>query len=127
MVNGFRSRRRVDMSAGMPSDRRVVPLALPFGIVLKRALRLRCPACGTTSLFEGPFTMRARCATCDLVFEREPGYFIGAMYINYGIAVMLALGAVLSLDWTVGLSLRVQLGLGLAIALVAPLAFFRHA
>ena len=25
---------------------------------------------------------------CDLKFEREEGYFLGAMYISYGLAVM---------------------------------------
>ena len=108
-------------------ERRVVPLAPTFGVALGRAVRLLCPACGTTSLFAGPFKMRTQCATCGLTFEREPGYFIGAIYINYGITVALALGVVLSLDWTVGLALRTQLLIGLTIALVAPLAFFRPA
>jgi hypothetical protein len=26
---------------------------------------------------------RERCPACDLRFEREPGYFIGAMYASY--------------------------------------------
>lgn len=33
--------------------------------------------------------MNARCPVCDLRFEREPGYFLGAMYISYGLAVLL--------------------------------------
>jgi uncharacterized protein (DUF983 family) len=108
-------------------DRRVVPLAPTLGVALGRAVRLRCPACGTTALFDGPFRMRAHCATCGLVFEREPGYFIGAIYINYGITAVLALGVVLLLDWTIGLPLWSQLAIGLTIAVVSPLAFFRHA
>ena len=31
--------------------------------------------------------MYERCAVCDLKFEREEGYFLGAMYISYGIAL----------------------------------------
>jgi hypothetical protein len=36
------------------------------------------------------------CPVCDLSFEREPGYFLGAMYISYALGVFLiALVAVL--------------------------------
>jgi hypothetical protein len=40
------------------------------------------------------------CPHCALRFNREPGYFLGAMYISYGIALVLivALGVVL---WTI--------------------------
>jgi hypothetical protein len=31
--------------------------------------------------------MYERCSVCDLKFEREPGYFLGAMYISYGLAL----------------------------------------
>jgi len=29
-----------------------------------------------------------RCPVCDLKFAREAGYFVGAMYISYGIALL---------------------------------------
>ena len=32
--------------------------------------------------------MRERCPACDLKFEREQGYFLGAMYIGYGLALV---------------------------------------
>jgi uncharacterized protein (DUF983 family) len=48
-------------------------------------LRQRCPRC-----CEGPIytagQMNQRCPKCDLLFEREPGYFLGAMYVSYGMA-----------------------------------------
>ena len=31
--------------------------------------------------------MYERCEVCDLKFEREPGYFLGAMYVSYGLAL----------------------------------------
>jgi hypothetical protein len=31
--------------------------------------------------------MYAQCSICGLKFEREPGYFLGAMYISYGLAL----------------------------------------
>jgi hypothetical protein len=46
------------------------------------------------------------CPTCDLRFNRETGYFLGAMYISYGLALALIviLGAILwaLTGWTFG-------------------------
>ena len=55
-----------------------------------------------TSLFRTWFAMYERCAVCGLRFEREQGYFLGAMYINYGVTVVLALLG--SLRWSTGRS-----------------------
>jgi uncharacterized protein (DUF983 family) len=39
--------------------------------------------------------MCERCTVCGLKFEREEGYFLGAMYVSYGLAlVIIALIAV---------------------------------
>jgi len=32
--------------------------------------------------------MHPRCPVCDLRFERESGYFLGAMYIGYALALI---------------------------------------
>ena len=94
---------------------------------LGRAMRLRCPRCGRTQLFTGWFTMHERCAVCGLVYEREQGYFVGAIYVNYAVTVAIAVGTVLVLDWTIGLTLRAQLALGIALVTLVPLVFFRYA
>jgi len=40
--------------------------------------------------------MCERCTVCDLKFQREEGYFLGAMYISFGMAlVIISLIAVL--------------------------------
>jgi len=41
--------------------------------------------------------MHDRCPACGLHFNREPGYFLGAMYVSYGLGVgfILAVGAIL--------------------------------
>jgi Protein of unknown function (DUF983) len=36
--------------------------------------------------------MHERCPACDLKFEREEGYFLGAMYISYGLALITIVG-----------------------------------
>src|SRR6266540_2519179 len=34
--------------------------------------------------------MPARCAFCGLTLERAQGYFVGAIYVNYGVTVLIA-------------------------------------
>jgi uncharacterized protein (DUF983 family) len=42
----------------------------------------RCARCGSGHLFRGYFHMVADCPRCGLHFEREQGYFAGALAIN---------------------------------------------
>ena len=85
-----------------------------------------CPRCRIgriypTSIFRGFPRMNERCAVCSLKFEREQGYFLGAMAISYVLAV--ALVAVLAaLLWAAtGWSLeRAALVAFLPLALLAP-------
>jgi len=105
-----------------------VPIGSPgVRAVLARALRLRCPRCGRSGLYEGWFRMHERCAACGLRYEREQGYFVGAIYVNYALTASLGLGSVLLLDNLLGLSLAQQLVLAVPLMLFAPLLFFRHA
>jgi len=71
--------------------------------------------------------MHERCAACELLFEREPGYFVGAIYVNYAFAIVFGCGAVLLFDWLVGLSLAQQLTLAVLLVTAIPLLLFRHA
>jgi len=53
----------------------------------------RCPRCRMGrifrySIFRGFPKMNKFCAVCDMKFEREEGYFLGAMYISYGLALV---------------------------------------
>jgi uncharacterized protein (DUF983 family) len=54
----------------------------------------RCPRCRSGnifrySIFRGFPKMLERCPVCDLKFEREPGYFLGAMYVSYGLGLVI--------------------------------------
>jgi uncharacterized protein (DUF983 family) len=94
--------------------------------VIGRGLRLRCPGCGEGSVFEGAFRMRARCARCGLGFEREPGYFVGAIYINYGLTVLTALAGYFLLDLWLRPPVGWQLAVWGAFAVLFPLGSYRH-
>jgi len=68
-------------------------------------LHQRCPRCRTGnifrySIFRGFPKMHERCPVCDLKFEREPGYFLGAMYVSYGIGIVFVAG-IAALLWYV--------------------------
>jgi uncharacterized protein (DUF983 family) len=53
-------------------------------------LRNRCPRCEQAPIFNGIYRMNSRCTSCGEVFERESGYFIGAMIASYFIGVFTA-------------------------------------
>jgi uncharacterized protein (DUF983 family) len=54
-----------------------------FGRRLWAILRLRCPRCFQGTVFRGSFQMNEACPDCGVRFEREQGYFLGAMYASY--------------------------------------------
>ena len=65
-------------------------------------LRQLCPRCRSAKIFRSSVywgfpKMHDRCPDCGLHFNREPGYFLGAMYISYGLglAVIVAFAVVL--------------------------------
>lgn len=58
-----------------------------FGSLL-RGLTKRCARCGSGHLFRRWFTMVDDCPGCDLHFEREQGFFAGALAINIIAATM---------------------------------------
>ena len=49
---------------------------------LLRALIRRCPNCGSAHIFCGWFAMEECCPRCGLRFEREEGYWTGAIAID---------------------------------------------
>lgn len=58
-------------------------------------IKNRCPQCGEGLFFESNklynLTMNKNCPNCGLNYEHEPGFYLGAMYVSYILAVGLAL------------------------------------
>jgi len=77
-------------------------------------------------MFQGLFKMRPECPTCGLKFEREPGYFLGAIYINYAATVVCMLAGFFALDYFVKLSLTYQIILWSSFGVVFPMLFYRY-
>ena len=69
-----------------------------FGSIFRQL----CPRCRSGRIFRstvywGLPKMNDRCPDCGLHLNREPGYFLGAMYISYALAlaVIVAFGIIL--------------------------------
>jgi uncharacterized protein (DUF983 family) len=69
-------------------------VAMKFISLILQIFRESCPNCGKGNVFL-PSTgvlklpiMLDKCDACAYRFDREPGYFIGALYISYGLAVL---------------------------------------
>ena len=95
-------------------------------LLLGRGLRLRCPRCGESRLFTGWFAMLPRCGFCGLRFERAQGYFVGAIYVNYGVTVLIAMAGYFVLWNTTTISTAGQLALWVPFVVLFPLWFFRY-
>jgi uncharacterized protein (DUF983 family) len=127
----------VDMSNGIP-DAELLPYSFRRAVrYLGRALRLMCPVCGKSPLFPTLrqtrswfdwFTPHDGCPRCGYAYEREPGYFLLAIWaVNYTVSAVLGLGLYLGLTLNFALSKR-----ALVLWVVIPVGLFsllfaRHA
>jgi uncharacterized protein (DUF983 family) len=94
--------------------------------MLGNGLRLKCPRCGVGSLYFKPFRMHSDCTDCGLKFEREQGYFVGAIYVNYAATVMIAVPGFFILDAYANIDINRQLALWIPFAVIFPILFFHH-
>lgn len=68
------------------------------GTKLYSIVKGKCPRCHEGDFFKYGFTfnpskitkLHENCSYCDLKYMMEPSFFYGAMYINYGITVAVA-------------------------------------
>ncbi len=88
--------------------------------------RLLCPNCRNHPLFRTFFAMHPNCPGCGYVFEREAGYFIGAIYINMAITLPTLVGGYYLLDWYAGPALSTQFIIWGLFSVSFPVLFFRY-
>ena len=76
-------------------------------------LRGKCPQCQKKNIFSSNGNllllkipqMNVRCENCNLKFEKEPGFFFGAMFVSYALAVAEIIGVFIVSHFFIGLSL----------------------
>ena len=98
-----------------------------FLTLLKRSLRLKCSLCGQGSLFKSWFRMHTSCSHCEHVFEREPGFFLGSVYINYGLTALVICVVYPILLYRESITPRALLISATIFMMVFPIWFFRYA
>ena len=94
--------------------------------ILMKGLCLKCPKCGEGHMFSGLFKMRSECDNCNFRFEREIGYFVGAMYINFGVTVLIAFASYFALDYFTPISFLQNFILWGVFCALFPIFFFRY-
>src|SRR6267143_3942837 len=94
--------------------------------VIPRAIRLRCPACGQSSLIERPFHIKHHCQSCRSLFKREEGFFVGAILANIITTEFVILFVCLISLLVVGASYQTVLVMLFILAVMFPLLFFHH-
>jgi uncharacterized protein (DUF983 family) len=62
-------------------------------------LAQRCPRCREGRIFRTALDVHVRCPVCGLLLDREPGYFIGAMYVSYGLALLILIPLFFFFQW----------------------------
>ncbi|HEX9266059.1 MAG TPA: DUF983 domain-containing protein [Candidatus Limnocylindria bacterium] len=73
--------------------------------------RGRCPRCLSGRVWRGMFSMNEPCPVCGLRFERESGYWTGAMVASYAIGIpvlaLIVLGVWVATGWDILVALVV--------------------
>lgn len=87
-------------------------------------LRQRCPRCRRGRMFHSPLGMHSHCPECDLDFEREEGYYTGAMVTNYVMATVLIMPLWLVMVLT-GMDFWMSIGVVAVLLVVLVPVFFR--
>ncbi len=70
--------------------------------------------------------MNTHCEYCGLVYEREQGYFVGAIYLNVIATESLLLGTLVVYGLITGRISQTILTVLVVLALALPLVFFHH-
>ena len=99
--------------------------------LMLRGLTKRCARCGGRGIYDSWFRMKERCPTCGFLFEREPGFFVGAYLINFAVVIVLlfvaCMGFVAMKAIDPEASATVPLVICGVVALVVPLVFYPFA
>lgn len=90
----------------------------------------KCPECNEGDVYpdNNPYNfnqlmkMHETCSSCGHRFEKEPGYFFGAMYVSYGLAVAAGV-AIFLMMYVIAAPLSLEIyiaGVGTGIILLTP-------
>ncbi len=95
--------------------------------VVSRGLRNRCPNCGGGHLFRkgSMFDLNKACPDCGLRLERDEGFFIGSMSLNYGVTLVCFLTPVMVLAYEGVIGTTAAIALAGVGSVGFPVLFYR--
>jgi hypothetical protein len=95
--------------------------------IAARGISNRCPNCGGPTLFrEGTlFEINKECPGCGLKIERDEGFFLGSMSLNYGVTIVCFLLPVLLAAYKGWIGVTPAIVLAGAGAILVPALLYR--
>ena len=71
--------------------------------------------------------MHSECGSCAMKLEREPGFFLGAIYFNYGLTAAIATTVFIVGSFATRVDRRLLFWATMALVVLFPVWFFRYA
>jgi uncharacterized protein (DUF983 family) len=102
-------------------------LAVTRWQIVARGVSNRCPNCGGRTLFRKGtfFEINGECPACGLRIERDEGFFLGSMSLNYGVTIVCFLLPDLLAACKGWIGTTTAIVLACAGAIVVPALFYR--
>lgn len=94
---------------------------------LWRACRLRCPACGRGNVAKNWRETHESCSECEFDLRVEGGFYLGSIYVNYGVIAVLLLGIGMPAVWLEYVSPATAITVGIVACVVLTVWFWRYA
>lgn len=96
--------------------------------LVRRGLRRQCSRCACRDVFVTRYRLRDRCPGCGYRFRREPGFFLGAWFINFMVIEILHFSLVMVfIVWKAShpdSGVLWPFGIGLATAVIVPVVCY---
>lgn len=95
--------------------------------IVARGLTNRCPNCGERTLFKAGtlFEINRACPSCGLRIERDEGFFLGSLSLNYGVTLVCFLLPVLVLAYNKIIGTNTAIVLAGVGAILVPALLYR--
>ena len=78
-------------------------------------------------MFKNWIQMHPQCKHCDFRYEREPGFFLGSIYVNYGLTAMISTIVYVWLRFGLEIDNKIIVWPLFAFCILFPVWFFRYA
>lgn len=104
---------------------RIVKRERQIGKTILRCLGLRCPVCGDSLIIQSPFKIRHHCPSCSALYQREEGFFVGALTINVVTTELIILLLYMACVFILS-SYQLILVILFITGLLFPVAFYHH-